>query len=208
MLDDLRSRGDTGDRTLAFRFAHADDVPAVVDLVESAYRGESSRAGWTTEADLLDGRRTDAEAISTLLAAPGSVMLLAEADGQLVGCCHLEQLRPPPPAPALSTSPFTAEAYFGMFAVRPGRQGQGWGRQILAEAERLARDEWSASTMVLSVLAQRPDLIAWYERRGYRRTGETRPFPYENARFGVPKRPDLSFAVLAKPLAAGERRSR
>jgi ribosomal protein S18 acetylase RimI-like enzyme len=199
VVDDLRSPGDTGDRTLAFRFAHAGDVSAIVDLVESAYRGESSRAGWTTEADLLDGRRTDAEAISTLLARPGSAMLLAEADGQPVGCCHLEQPHLPPTAPALST----AEAHFGMFAVRPGRQGQGWGRQILAEAERLVRDQWSASTMVLRVLAQRPDLIAWYERRGYRRTGETMPFPYENARFGVPKRPDLSFAVLAKPLAGG-----
>ena len=178
-------------QTLAFRFARADDVPAIVGLVESAYRGESSRAGWTTEAHLLDGQRTDAEAIFTVLADPGSVMLLAEADGQLVGCCQVEQ-RPPD------------ASYFGTFAVRPGAQGQGWGRQILAQAELLARDEWSASTMVLSVLAQRPDLIAWYERRGYRRTGETRPFPYGNERFGVPKRPDLSFAVLAKPLVGGE----
>jgi len=193
VLDNLRIPGDTGDSTLVFRFAHADDVAAIVDLVESAYRGEASRAGWTTEADLLDGRRTDAEAISSLLAQPGSAMLLAEADGHLVGCCLLEN-RP------------RAEAYFGMFAVWPGRQGQGWGRQILAEAERLVRGQWSAGTMVLKVLAQRPDLIAWYERRGYRRTGETMPFPYENARFGVPKRPDLSFAVLAKPLAGGERR--
>jgi ribosomal protein S18 acetylase RimI-like enzyme len=200
MLGDLRTPGDTGDRALAFRFAHADDVTAIVDLVESAYRGESSRAGWTTEADLLDGQRTDAEAIRSVLAGPGSAMLLAEANGQLVGCCQLEQPHPPPTAPALSTSPFTAEVYFGMFAVRPGCQGRGWGRQILAEAEHVARDEWSARTMVLSVLAQRPDLIAWYERRGYRRTGETRPFPYWNERFGVPKRPDLSFAVLAKPL--------
>jgi ribosomal protein S18 acetylase RimI-like enzyme len=187
MLDDLRIPGDTGDSPLVFRFAHADDVPAIVDLVESAYRGEASRAGWTTEADLLDGHRTDAEAIATVLAGPGSAVLLAQADGQLVGCCQLEQ-RP------------RAEAYFGMFAVWPGHQGQGWGRQILAYAEHLARDQWSASTMVLSVLAQRPDLIAWYERRGYRRTGETRPFPYRNQRFGLPKRPDLSFAVLAKPL--------
>jgi GNAT superfamily N-acetyltransferase len=172
---------------LVFRFAQAGDVPAIVDLVESAYRGESSRAGWTTEADLLDGQRTDAEAISAVIAGPGSVMMLAEGCGELVGCCQLEH-RP------------EAKAYFGIFAVRPGGQGQGWGGQILAEAERLARDEWSASTMVMSVLAQRPDLVAWYERRGYRRTGETTPFPYGNERFGVPKRPDLSFAILAKPL--------
>jgi ribosomal protein S18 acetylase RimI-like enzyme len=171
-----------------FRFARPGDVPAVVALVESAYRGESSRAGWTTEADLLDGQRTDAEAISAVIAGQGSVMLLAEAGGQLVGCCQLEQ------------RPGTG-AYFGTFAVRPGGQGRGWGGRILAEAERLARDEWGAGTMVMSVLAQRPDLIAWYERRGYRRTGETTPFPYGNERFGVPKRPDLSFAGLAKPLA-------
>jgi ribosomal protein S18 acetylase RimI-like enzyme len=188
------------DGTLAFRFARSGDVPGIVDLVESAYRGESSREGWTTEADLLDGRRTDADAISAVVAGPGSVMLLAEAGGRLVGCCQLQQRRPPP----ASTSPFTAGAYFGTFAVRPGGQGQGWGGQILAEAERLAREEWSAGTMVMSVLAQRPDLIAWYERRGYRRTGETTPFPYGNERFGVPRRPDLSFAILAKPLAEGQ----
>jgi ribosomal protein S18 acetylase RimI-like enzyme len=186
-----RISGGNRDGTLAFRFARPGDVPGIVDLVESAYRGASSREGWTTEADLLDGQRTDAEAISALLTRTGRVMLLAEADGQLVGCCQLEQ-RP------------QAGAYFGMFAVRPGSQGQGWGGQILAEAERLAREEWSASTMVMSVLAQRPDLVAWYERRGYRRTGETTPFPYGNERFGVPKRPDLSFAILAKPLAGGQ----
>jgi ribosomal protein S18 acetylase RimI-like enzyme len=90
-----------------------------------------------------------------------------------------------------------------MFSVRPGQQGRGWGREILAEAERLARDEWGANTMVMTVLAQRLDLIAWYERRGYRPTGESQPFPYGNPRFGIPKRPDLSFVVLAKALAAG-----
>lgn len=194
MLGVPRIPGGNGDGLLVFRFARSGDVPGLVDLVESAYRGESSRAGWTTEADLLDGQRTDAEAISAVIAGPGSVMLLAEAGGRLVGCCQIQQ-RP------------EAEAYFGMFAVRPDGQGRGRGGQILAEAERLARDEWSASTMVMSVLAQRPDLIAWYERRGYRRTGETTPFPYGNERFGVPKQPDLSFAILAKPLAR-EGRSR
>ena len=194
MLGGLRIPGGNGDRALAFRFAHANDVPAILALVESAYRGESSRAGWTTEADLLDGQRTDAEAISAVIAGQSSAVLLAEADGQLVGCCQLEQPHPPP------HPPFTAEAYFGMFAVRPGGQGQGWGGQILTEAERLARDGWNATSMVMSVLAQRPDLIAWYERRGYRRTGETRPFPYGNERFGMPKRPDLNFVILAKPL--------
>jgi len=176
---------------LTFRFADADDVPAIVGLVESAYRGEASLAGWTSEAHLLDGQRTDAEAVTAVLGTPGSVLLLAEAGGQLMGCCQLER-RP------------QGEAYFGMFSVRPGSQGQGWGGSILAEAERMARDQWGAGTMTMSVLAQRPDLIAWYERRGYRRTGQTRPFPYGDERAGIPRRPDLRFAVLAKALAGGE----
>jgi ribosomal protein S18 acetylase RimI-like enzyme len=174
---------------LAFRLAGEQDVPAIVGLVESAYRGEASRAGWTTEEHLLGGQRTDAEAVLAAVRTPGSIMLLAEAGGTLAGSCQLER-RP------------GAEAYFGMFAVPPGQQGRGRGRDILAEAERLARDEWGARTMVMSVLAQRAELIAWYERRGYRRTGQTRPFPYGNARFGLPKRPDLVFVVLAKALEA------
>jgi GNAT superfamily N-acetyltransferase len=140
---------------LTFRFADAGDVPAIVGLVQSAYRGEASLAGWTSEAHLLGGQRTDAEAVMAVLGTRGSVMLLAEADGQLVGCCQLER-RP------------QGGAYFGMFSVRPGCQGRGWGGAILAEAERVARDQWGAGTMAMSVLAQRPDLIAWYERRGYR----------------------------------------
>lgn len=176
--------------TLTFRFAGHGDIPAVVQLVDSAYRGETSRAGWTTEADLLDGQRTDAQAVAEIVASPGRVLLLAEADCVLAGCCQLEW-RPP------------AEAYFGMFSVRPAAQRQGWGRQILAEAERLARAEWGATTMVMTVLEPRRDLIGWYERRGYRRTGESMPFPYGNERFGIPRRPDLSFVVLEKLLAGG-----
>ena len=174
--------------TLTFRLAGAGDIAAIVGLVDSAYRGEPSRAGWTTEADLLDGQRTDAGAVAEIVASPGGVMLLAEADGELAGCCQLER-RPP------------AEAYFGMFSVRPAGQGQGFGRQILAEAERFARAEWGAATMVMTVLEPRRDLIGWYERRGYRLTGESKPFPYGNERFGIPRRPDLSFVVLEKPLA-------
>jgi ribosomal protein S18 acetylase RimI-like enzyme len=173
--------------TLTFRFAGPADVPAIVGLIESAYRGESSRAGWTTEADLLDGQRTDARAIAQIVRAEDSRLMLAEADGVLAGCCLLQR-RP------------QAQAYFGMFSVPPGCQGQGWGGQILAEAERLARDDWAARTMEMTVLAPRRDLIAWYERRGYRRTGETRPFPYHDERAGQPKRPDLYFVVLAKSL--------
>jgi ribosomal protein S18 acetylase RimI-like enzyme len=174
--------------TLLFRRAGAADVPAIVALVESAYRGEVSRTGWTTEADLLDGQRTDAAAVADILRAPGSTVLLAEAAEGLLACCQLEQ-RPP-------------AAYFGMFSVQPTGQGHGVGRQVLAEAERIARDEWGATSMIMTVLAQRDDLIAWYERRGYQRTGEQRPFPYGDERYGIPRRPDLVFDVLAKPLSA------
>jgi len=174
---------------LSFRSASTADVAEIVRLVESAYRGDASRTGWTTEADLLDGQRTDADAVAEMLRQPDSTVLLAdEDDGQLVGCCRLER-RP------------GGEAYFGMFSVQPVRQGGGVGRQLLAEAERMARDDWAATTMVMTVIAQRAELIAWYERRGYRRTGETEPFPYGNDRYGIPRRPDLVFAVLAKPLA-------
>ena len=173
--------------TPTFRRAAEADVRAIVALVESAYRGDASRVGWTTEADLLDGQRTDAEAVTEIVCAPDSAILLAEADGELMACCQLER-RP------------LAVAYFGMFSVQPGGQGQGVGQRVLAEAERIARDEWAATTMIMTVLAQRTELIAWYERRGYRRTGERRPFPYGDERYGIPRRPDLVFEVLAKLL--------
>jgi GNAT superfamily N-acetyltransferase len=178
-----------GARQLRFRSATVADVEALVALVESAYRGESSRAGWTTEADLLDGQRTDAEGVREVITAPGSRMLVAldAADRQLVACCQLAQRA-------------GGVAYFGMFAVRPGLHGGGIGGQVLAEAERIAREDWTATTMTMSVLAPRADLITWYVRRGYRATGRTEPFPYGDERFGRPLVPDLHFTLLEKPL--------
>ena len=176
---------------LTFRLAAAPDAPGIVALVDSAYRGEASRAGWTTEADLLDGQRTDADAVLALMHGDRRVLLIAEDEGRLVGCCQLEQRA-------------GDVAYFGMFSIRPGEQGQGLGRLVLAHAEQVARDDWGARTMVMTVLMQRGDLIAWYERRGYRRTGNTSPFPYGNARFGIPKRDGLAFVELAKDLTQGE----
>jgi GNAT superfamily N-acetyltransferase len=190
---------------LTFRPAGLDDVAPLLALVTSAYRGEQSRAGWTTEADLLDGQRTDAPAIARIVTGRDSLILVAESPdvesgaagpglagaarpSSIVACCQLERRGP--------------GAYFGMFAVRPTAQAGGIGSALLAEAERYALEAWGAAQLEMQVIAQREELIAWYVRRGYRPTGATKPFPYGDERFGLPKRSDLAFTVLAKPLAA------
>ncbi|MER6827995.1 GNAT family N-acetyltransferase [Streptosporangium sp. NPDC000563] len=169
-----------------FRAATVADVPALVRLVHSAYRGESSRAGWTTEADLLDGRRTDVESVTAELEKPENHMILMEVDGELVACCQVEHRG--------------EYAYFGMFAVRPTLQNGGFGKALLAEAERFARETWNASEMRMTVISVREELLAWYVRRGYSRTGETAPFPYGDESFGLPTRDDLEFEILVKKL--------
>ncbi|WP_030889820.1 GNAT family N-acetyltransferase [Streptomyces sp. NRRL F-5053] len=175
-----------GPGPLTFRQAVEADVPALTALVESAYRGDSSRAGWTTEADLLEGQRTDPEGVAAIVRDADSILLAVESEGGLVACCQLERQ--------------DEDAYFGMFAVSPSLQGAGLGRAVLAEAERTAARTWGARRMRMQVIRQREDLIAWYERRGYRRTGELSPFPYGDERFGIPQRPDLAFELLTKPL--------
>jgi GNAT superfamily N-acetyltransferase len=121
------------------------------------------------------------------MAAKTGGLLLVEEGPDLVGCCQLERRA-------------DDQAYFGMFSVRPTQQGQGRGRAIVAEAERVAREDWRATLMTMTVIRQRLDLIAWYERLGYQPTGETQPFPYGDDRYGIPTRPDLEFVVLTKPL--------
>ncbi|MEU7725449.1 GNAT family N-acetyltransferase [Streptomyces sp. NPDC040724] len=171
---------------LSFRSAVEADVPELVVLVESAYRGDASRAGWTTEADYLDGQRTDPDGVRAVIESPDSVLLVVERAGELVACCQLEHRGD--------------HAYFGMFAVRPGLQGAGLGKEILAEAERRARETWEAKEMRMTVVNVREELIAYYVRRGYARTGELSPFPYGDERFGVPLRDDLAFELLVKAL--------
>ncbi|WP_141203554.1 GNAT family N-acetyltransferase [Streptomyces griseorubiginosus] len=171
---------------LTFRDATDADVDTLVALVESAYRGDDSRAGWTTEADILQGQRTDPEGVLAVVKSPDSRLLTVERDGRVVACCQLEHRG--------------SYAYFGMFAVSPTLQGGGLGKVVIAEAERLAVETWGVTEMHMTVISVRDELIAWYERRGYRRTGRMTPFPYGDERFGIPQRADLQFELLVKPL--------
>ena len=116
-------------------------------------------------------------------------MLVVERDGHLIACAHVAEE--------------DGAGYFGMFSVEPGLQGAGLGSRLLAEAERVARDDWRLPRMRMTVIDIRDALIAWYERRGYRRTGVFKPFPYGDTRFGIPLRDDLRFEVLEKSLDGG-----
>jgi ribosomal protein S18 acetylase RimI-like enzyme len=173
---------------LAFRSATSADVDAIAALVNSAYRGDSSRAGWTTEADILGGQRTDAAEISRLVAEDDSAIMLCLRDGELIGSVHLERRD-------------TTTAYIGMLVIKPVLQGQGLGHRFMTEAERFARTKWGASRMRMQVISLRKELIAYYERRGYKRTGETVPFPSSDPKFGLPKVEGLIFEVLEKFLS-------
>jgi ribosomal protein S18 acetylase RimI-like enzyme len=177
---------------LATRPARSDEAARLAALVNSAYRGDSSRVGWTTEAELLGGQRTDPDALADFIRGGETrgdrVMLVHEAAGRPLACVQLERR--------------SDHAYLGMLTIEPTLQASGLGRGLLAAAEEFVHDRWQVSRMVMTVIEQRPELIAWYERRGYRRTGETAPFPYGDVRFGEPKRPDLRFVVLARDWTA------
>jgi predicted N-acetyltransferase YhbS len=175
---------------ISFRAAVAEDIPKLHALVESAYRGESARRGWTHEADLLDGQRSDTDALSLTLADGANRILLAIRGDEVVGCVTV-------------TDKSEGLAYLGMLSVAPHLQAAGLGRQLITRAECVARDEFGSDNMEMTVIAQRTDLVAYYERRGYRQTGEGRPFPHDDPRVGLPTRRDLSFVVMARSLLQG-----
>ena len=167
------------------RAATAADVPALHRLVERAYRGDHARRGWTHEADLLDGQRTDVAALHEAVADPARAILLAEDHGELAGCVEV-------------AGKGDGLAYVGMVSVDPDRQAAGMGRQLLAAAEEHAQQHFGATRVEMTVIERRAELIAWYERRGYAPTGERRPFPLDNPRFGLPRTRELEFVVLEK----------
>ena len=163
----------------AIRLASPNDAPALQALVQRAYRGEAARAGWTHEADLLDGERVSLAEVAALLAAPSERILVAEEDDAPIGCVRVAGLG-------------EGRAYLGMLAVEPGRQAGGLGRALVGAAEQFARDTLRASHIEMTVIDSRAELIAWYQRRGYRATG-TCPFP-------LAVEPPLAMVVLEKPL--------
>ncbi|WP_442680200.1 GNAT family N-acetyltransferase [Sphingomonas sp. ASY06-1R] len=165
---------------LIFRPAQRDDLPELHALIEGAYRGESARAGWTHEADLIEGPRTSQDALAASLDNPDDLLLLAVDGARIVGCVQLTRHAP-------------SIAYISLLTVNPQRQATGLGQRILAEAERAAVNHFGATTAELSVVSQRSALIDYYQRRGYRLTGERRAFP-------IPFDPPFTLVVLDKPL--------
>ena len=166
-----------------------DDLDAVAALVNASYRGEG---GWTTEAGVVDGERTNVAALRADLAdQPGSALLAwRDAPSEpVLGCVWLE------PAAA-------GVWYLGLLTIRPDLQDRKLGRTVLDAAEAFAVAK-GARRVRMTVVNVRATLIAWYERRGYRLTGETQPFPYEDQRFGAPRRDDLEFVVLEKLVGPG-----
>lgn len=171
---------------MALRRATIDDSAALLALIGSAYRGDASRAGWTSEADLLGGQRIDATMLAAMLADDKQRLLLIEDADGIAACVNVERR--------------DGCGYVGLVTVRPTGQGRGLGRQLLVAAEELIASDWRLPSAEMTVIRQRIELIAWYGRHGYLPTGETRPFPYGDARFGEPRRDDLEFVVLEKRL--------
>jgi ribosomal protein S18 acetylase RimI-like enzyme len=169
------------------------ELEAVVDLVNSAYRGGGAKVGWAHESDYIDGQRTSLADLTAELAAdptPALLVLRREAGGDILACAMVERVFDPDGQ---------VVGYIGMVTVRPDLQAGGVGRGMLEAAERHAV-QLGATRARMTVVSIRDTLIAWYERRGYRLTGERRPFPYGDERFGVPRVQGLEFVVLEKAL--------
>ncbi len=165
------------------RVATTADIPLLNKLVNGAYRGESSKKGWTTEADLLGGIRTSETSLTGMLKGPDAAILLAEVEERLQGCVYLEQQ--------------SDVLYLGMLTVQPELQGKGVGAQLMRAAEERAI-ELGCRKIRMTVITARDTLIAYYNRKGYVDTGERKPFP-DDPKFGIAKQP-LEFMVMEKSL--------
>lgn len=161
------------------------DLPALHELVESAYRGDRAKQGWTHEADLVGGQRTDLATLGTIIDDHDQRILVAVDGTTIVGCVQIARRD-------------GEKSYLGLLSVDPLRQAGGLGKQLIIAAERAATTCFGARVMEMTVIKQRGELVDYYQRRGYSLTGEERPFPFEDTRFGVPKTLELVFVVLAK----------
>ncbi len=168
---------------MIFRIATTADLSALDNLVNSAYRGEGSKQGWTTEADILGGVRTSEASLREMIKKPDAVILLAEEEGQLKGCVYLEKQ-----GDAL---------YLGMLTVKPDLQGKGLGAALMTASEQRAK-ELGCKKVKMTVITVRDELVAYYKRKGFADTGHREAFPTDPA-FGIPKQP-LEFMVMEKQL--------
>lgn len=167
--------------------AISEDIKELNKLVNSAYRGEESRKGWTTEAEILDGIRIDEAALEVLLTRPEIVVLKCmDINGQILGTVCLEVKG--------------HQLYLGMFAVSPQFQDNGIGKALLKTAEKYAIEN-KCDRIVISVISTRKELISWYERHGYVATGGSIAFEEIEGRFGDPKVPAISLIEMQKVLS-------
>jgi GNAT superfamily N-acetyltransferase len=166
----------------AFRIAVAGaaDAAAIKPVIERAYRGEAARGGWTHEADLMAGERIPMPELLALTAAEDTRLMVAWQGDVPVGSVTI-------------TNKGDGTAYLGLLSVDPDLQAGGLGRQLIAAAEAEARAAFGALTMEMTVIDRRPELIAWYERRGYARSGELRPLI-------VAGNPEMTMVVLTRAI--------
>lgn len=169
---------------MIYRYATVDDTPILTSLLNRSYRGDSSRAGWTTEADLLSGQRIDKTGLLQLLNDPDSLILIARSEESILATIHAHRE--------------AGSVHFGLFAVEPTLQGSGIGKTLLTYAESEAVKRWGVHTSIMEVITHRSELIAYYERRGYVRTGEVIAFPESD--LWDKKVGSLELAVLTKSL--------
>lgn len=161
------------------------DARQLSDLVNSAYRGESSKQGWTTEADLLDGTRTTEELMEETLQRSDTTILKYVDDNSIKACVEIRQSG--------------EKLYLGMLTVSPTMQSKGLGKVMLHAAEAEAKI-LRCHSIYMTVISVRQELIEWYQRQGYLDTGERKPFVLPDERWGIPKM-KLEFMVLEKLLA-------
>jgi ribosomal protein S18 acetylase RimI-like enzyme len=169
--------------------ATEDDYAPIVQLANLAFRSVGPSASWNSEASFIQGQRLDESLLREDLAAKPDAVLLTYRDnpnGELLGTVWLEPKK-------------DGVWYLGLLTIRPDLQNRQMGRALLGAAEEFA-NEHGASRIRMSVVNVRAALITWYERRGYRLTGETQPFPYGDERFGRPLRNDLHFVLLEKDI--------